>query len=57
MVYTAPLLLLHAGRQSLIGTDEGYYAQMARGMIRSGQWLAPSFLGEPWFEKPPSIPG
>lgn len=56
MVYTAPLLLLHAGRQSLIGTDEGYYAQMAREMIRGGQWLAPSFLGEPWFEKPPLNP-
>ncbi len=49
------LLLAHGGNQSLIGADEGFYAQMAREMVQSGQWLAPTFLGSPFFEKPPLI--
>lgn len=28
---------------------------MAREMWQSGRWLAPTFLGVPWFEKPPMI--
>ncbi|AGY58131.1 ArnT family glycosyltransferase [Gloeobacter kilaueensis] len=51
--YTLPLLLVHPSSQSLIGADEGYYAQMAREMLRTHQWLGSVFLGGPWFEKPP----
>lgn len=53
IVYALPVLLVHPGTQSLIGTDEGYYAQMAREMLESGHWLGSTFLGGPWFEKPP----
>ncbi len=49
------LLLSHGSDQSLIGADEGYYAQMAREMVQSGQWLIPTFLGNPFFEKPPLL--
>ncbi len=53
VAYTGPLFWLNSGAQSLIGSDEGYYAQMAREMVVSGHWLTPTFLGVPWFEKPP----
>lgn len=53
LTVSLPLLLFNHGSQSLIGSDEGYYAQMAREMVVSGQWLAPTFLGDPYFEKPP----
>jgi 4-amino-4-deoxy-L-arabinose transferase-like glycosyltransferase len=53
IVYALPVLLVHPSTQSLIGTDEGYYAQMAREMLASGRWLGCTFLGSPWFEKPP----
>ncbi|WP_218082123.1 ArnT family glycosyltransferase [Anthocerotibacter panamensis] len=49
------LLLVHGGGQSLMGADEGYYAQMAREIYQSGQWLVPTFLGVPFFEKPPLL--
>lgn len=53
LTVSLPLLLFNHGSQSLMGSDEGYYAQMAREMVVSGQWLAPTFLGDPYFEKPP----
>jgi len=33
--------------------DEGRYADIARSMIRSGDWLAPKLNGVLYFEKPP----
>ncbi|HEY9633469.1 MAG TPA: glycosyltransferase family 39 protein [Coleofasciculaceae cyanobacterium] len=33
--------------------DEGYYAIVAREMYRTGNWLYPTYLGEPFLLKPP----
>ncbi|MGA7953035.1 MAG: glycosyltransferase family 39 protein, partial [Gloeobacterales cyanobacterium] len=53
VLWTLPTLLVNSGQQSMAGSDEGYYAQMAREIYLSGNWLAPTFLGNPYFEKPP----
>jgi 4-amino-4-deoxy-L-arabinose transferase-like glycosyltransferase len=37
----------------LVGPDEPRYADVARGMMRSGDYVTPRLFGEPWFEKPP----
>lgn len=36
-----------------IGPDEARYADVARGMLLSGDYVTPRLFGEPWFEKPP----
>jgi 4-amino-4-deoxy-L-arabinose transferase-like glycosyltransferase len=39
----------------LMGPDEPRYAQVAREMLQSGDWLTPTLGGHPWFEKPPLL--
>jgi 4-amino-4-deoxy-L-arabinose transferase-like glycosyltransferase len=39
----------------LTDLDEGFYASVAWEMRHSGDWRTPTFLGEPWFEKPPLL--
>lgn len=41
------------GRVGLLGPDEPRYAQVAREMLRSGDYVTPHLNGRPWFEKPP----
>jgi 4-amino-4-deoxy-L-arabinose transferase-like glycosyltransferase len=36
----------------LTGPDEPRYAAIARAMARTGDWITPRLLGQPWFEKP-----
>ena len=36
-----------------VGPDEARYADVARGMLVSGDYVTPRLFGEPWFEKPP----
>lgn len=38
---------------SLIDRDEGWYAQVCREMLASGDWIVPRYLGEVWIAKPP----
>jgi 4-amino-4-deoxy-L-arabinose transferase-like glycosyltransferase len=40
---------------SLTDRDEGFYAQVTREMLATGDWLMPRFLGEPWLFKPPLL--
>lgn len=39
----------------LTDLDEGFYASVAWEMRHSGDWLTPTFLNQPWFEKPPLL--
>ena len=43
---------LGLGRQAITDSDEGYYAEAAREMVESGDWLTPRFNYENRFEKP-----
>lgn len=47
------LYLLGLGRVGLIGPDEPRYAQVAREMLQTRDFITPHLNGEPWFEKPP----
>jgi 4-amino-4-deoxy-L-arabinose transferase-like glycosyltransferase len=40
------------GRIGLIDPDEPFYAQTAREMVATGDWVTPQIFGEPQFEKP-----
>jgi 4-amino-4-deoxy-L-arabinose transferase-like glycosyltransferase len=41
------------GARTLVPTDEGRYAQMAREMFMSGDWITQRLNGIKYFEKPP----
>ncbi len=47
------LLFVHLGASSLWDLDEGLYAEIARGMHETGNYLTPHFDNEPNFDKPP----
>lgn len=38
---------------SFVDRDEGWYAQVCREMLETGDWLVPRYLGEVWLAKPP----
>jgi 4-amino-4-deoxy-L-arabinose transferase-like glycosyltransferase len=47
------LALFYTSRVPLIDRDEGRYAEVAREMVASGDWLVPRLFGVPYLEKPP----
>src|SRR6266404_4263728 len=47
------LYFLGLGAVGLVGPDEPRYADVARGMLRTGDYVTPRLFGSPWFEKPP----
>ncbi|KVE33026.1 glycosyltransferase family 39 protein [Burkholderia sp. TSV86] len=48
VIWFAPLGLRH-----LVPSDEGRYAEMAREMFATGDWITPRYNGYKYFEKPP----
>ncbi|HXV19185.1 MAG TPA: glycosyltransferase family 39 protein [Candidatus Omnitrophota bacterium] len=46
-------LLWGLGNGSLASWDEGLYASVAKGILKSGDWLNLSLDGKPWADKPP----
>jgi 4-amino-4-deoxy-L-arabinose transferase-like glycosyltransferase len=49
----APLLFWNLGASSFHNGDEARYAQSAREMVESGDYVTITFRGEPFFHKPP----
>src|SRR3990172_5060514 len=47
------LFLAGLGAVGFVGPDEPRYADVARAMLRSGDYITPRLFGAPWFEKPP----
>lgn len=47
------LFFLGLGAVGFVGPDEPRYADVARGMMQSGDYVTPRLFGSPWFEKPP----
>ncbi len=54
-LFVAALILwcVSLGNLPLRDWDEGYYAIVARDMSRTGNWLYPSYFGDPFLLKPP----
>lgn len=44
---------LPLGWRHLLPSDEGRYAEMAREMLATGDWITPRYNGYKYFEKPP----
>ena len=52
---TGAVYLLRLGLPALWDSDEAIYAEIARHMLRTGDWVLPVFNGEPRFDKPPLV--
>lgn len=55
LLFCAALALYCAnlGQSTLWSRDETTYAEMARHMLRSGEWITLQWNGRPWFNHPP----
>jgi hypothetical protein len=47
------LFIAGSGAVGFVGPDEPRYADVARAMLQSGDYVTPRLFGSPWFEKPP----
>jgi len=54
-VAIAMLYFWGLGSIGFLDPDEGMYAEIAREMLASGDWLIPRFNGVPYLEKPPLV--
>src|SRR5262245_2603293 len=48
-------LLPHLAPRPFFSPDEAFYAQVAREMAETGDFVVPRFDGRPWLEKPPLL--
>jgi len=55
IVLAALLYLFTTTGRGIIDYDEGYYAQAAKGMAESGNWVTPYVNGVRFLEKPPFL--
>lgn len=55
LLLVAGMLLIPRLKAPLLDPDEGRHAEIAREMWESGDWIAPTFLGEPYLDKPPLL--
>ena len=46
------VLFWQLGTASFWDPDEAHYAEASREMLRTGDWLAPYYNGQPFFDKP-----
>jgi 4-amino-4-deoxy-L-arabinose transferase-like glycosyltransferase len=53
LIALALIWFVPLGMRHLIPTDEGRYAEMAREMFVTGDWITPRYNGYKYFEKPP----
>ncbi|MFS2023966.1 glycosyltransferase family 39 protein [Massilia sp. CT11-137] len=53
LIVFAAVLLYALGARTLVPPDEGRYAEMAREMFASGDWITTRLNGIKYFEKPP----
>lgn len=53
IVAFAVIWFVPLGWRHLLPSDEGRYAEMAREMLASGDWITPRYNGYKYFEKPP----
>lgn len=49
------VLFAGLGNAGLWDRDEGEYAEAVREMAAAGEWLVPTFRGQPFLEKPPML--
>lgn len=52
LVAAVLLYVYGLGTSGLLGPDEPRYADIARAMFTTGDWVTPRLFGEAWFEKP-----
>jgi len=52
LLLSGTLFFFHLGTPGLFDADEPAYAQAAREMLESGDWITPHFNGRPRFDKP-----
>jgi 4-amino-4-deoxy-L-arabinose transferase-like glycosyltransferase len=53
VVALAVVWFVPLGWRHLVPSDEGRYAEMAREMLTTGDWITPRYNGYKYFEKPP----
>jgi 4-amino-4-deoxy-L-arabinose transferase-like glycosyltransferase len=54
-VVAAALYLLRLGHAPFVDPPEGFHAQIAREMVRLGDWITPHVNGVRYFDKPPAL--